>query len=116
MTVELKNKNHKLNNLYNKFQHQFRKKISSPLSQESAYSHKEEFPPLFWQFDIWGLLYIKKSLTSAYLGMKNAWSISLQAFFFSDFLAKLLFNFGANYYTNSNVHSYFAFQNGTPYV
>jgi hypothetical protein len=47
--------------------------------------------------------------------MKNAWSICLQAFFYSDFIAKLLLDFGANYYTKSNVNSYFVLQNRTPY-
>jgi hypothetical protein len=31
-----------------------------------------------------------------------------------DFLAQLLFNFGANYYTKSNVNSYIVLQNRTP--
>jgi hypothetical protein len=62
-----------------------------------------------------GIIVYSKSLTSAYPGIKNAWSICLQAFFYSDFLAKLPLDFGANYYTKSNVHSYFVLQNRTPY-
>jgi hypothetical protein len=37
-----------------------------------------------------------KPLTGADLGIKNTWSLCLQAFFFSDLLAKLLFNVGTN--------------------
>jgi hypothetical protein len=57
------------------------------------------------------LLAILEDLEIA-IEIKNAWSIYLQAFFFSDLLAKLLLNFAASDYTKSNVHS-FVFQNRT---
>jgi hypothetical protein len=66
--------------------------------------NKRNFSPYF------SSIKICKSLTGAYLRIKNAWSTFLQAFFFTDLLAKLLISFGTNYYTKSNVHSYFVLQ------
>jgi hypothetical protein len=56
-----------------------------------------------------------ESLTSAYPAMKKMLGANSPSIFLFDILARSLIDIGANYYPKSNVHSYFALQNRTPY-